>query len=298
MQAPTSPLVEQKHFELNAWAILTSIGCIRILKDIVHDLLADQGTLTNLYIDVPLLSVFLLLLILIVRRKLSDVPLWVGFVLLLFCTWSFVRLGGVQGSSEYNFMALGVMFTLCYRGRDLLILVTLLFLAIIFANVDQMQHGRITQLLFRSTTHSYDSFYTSLISIGIVLLYFKNMLKDQTNKVRHSRELLSGQRSLIRQQHMDMLQQQTTLLEVTKRLHKDVQLYDDDIREQDKAIQNYIYLATQNLRLSMSRMDSVPDSFSKIDGLDKRLKEQIDALNVVVTSLITDLENTENDRIH
>lgn len=141
MQASANPLLEQKPFELSTWAILTAIGCLRILKDILQDVFLSQDASTNLLIDVPLLLVFLLLLLLIIRGRFKSVPLWVGIVLLLLTTWSYIRLGGVEGSSEYNFMALPVMFSLCYRGRDLAIVVFALFLFIVIANTDQMQQS-------------------------------------------------------------------------------------------------------------------------------------------------------------
>jgi len=298
MQAPPSPLFEKKPFEIGAWGILTSIGCLRILKDIVQDLFLNKNTLTNLYIDVPLLTVFLLLLFGIVRGKLKAVPLWTGFLLLLLTSWSFVRLGGVAGSSEYNFMALGAMFALCYRGRDLIIITSALFIINVFVYVDQAQHGRITSLLFKVATNSYDSFYTSMAVICLVLLYFKEMLKVETSQVRHVRELLGSQRSLISKQHDDLVQQQSVLVEATRRLHHDVQLYDDDIRGQNEAINNYIYLSTQNLRISMSRMKSIQGSFPNDGGLDDNLKQQIDALNLVVATLITDLEKSGHDNFN
>jgi hypothetical protein len=298
MQASSNLSFEQKPFELGAWAILTVIGCIRILKDILQDLFVKQSTITNLSIDVPLLIVFLLLLFLLISGKLTTVPLWVGFILLLLTTWSFIRLGGVGGSSEYNFMALGVMFTLCYKGRDLVIIIAALFAIIAFVYFDQMQDGRITTLLFKMRSDSYDSFYTSMTVICVVLLYFKEMLKVETSHVRHVRELLGTQRSLIRKQHEDLIHQQTILFEATRRLHHDVELYDDAIRGQNEAINNYVYLSTQNLRISMSRIKSIPSTFPNAGGLDTSLKEQIDALTLVVANLIADLEKPGDDHLN
>jgi hypothetical protein len=298
MQVPATTSLEQKPFELSAWAILTTIGCVRILKDILQDLFITKNTPTNLLIDIPLLVVFLILLFLILKGTLKAVPLWAGFVLLMLTVWSFVRLGGVEGSSEYNVMALGVMFTLCYRGRDLAIIVLALFVMIVFANVDQVQHGRITEWLHRVTSNSYDSFYTSVIVIGVVLLYFKEMLKVETSKIRHVRELLGTQRTLIKNQHEELLHQQAILFDATKRLDQDVQLYDDVIREQNEAINDYIYLSTQNLRLSISRMKSVPNALSDSEGLAYSLKEEIHALNTVVANLITDLEKPSHDHLN
>jgi hypothetical protein len=298
MQASPNSLFEQKPFELGAWAILMVIGSIRILKDIVQDLFVNQPTLTNLSIDVPLLVVFLLLIFWVTRGKLKTMPLWVGLILLLLTTWSFVRLGGVAGSSEYNFMALGVMFTLCYKDRDLIIVIAALFAINVFVYVDQVQEGRITSLLFKARTDSYDSFYTSMTLICVVLLYFKEMLKVETSQVRHVRELLSTQRSLIRKQHEDLVRQQAVLFEATRRLHHDVQSYDDDIRGQNEAISNYIYLSTQNLRISMSRIKSIPSTFPNAGGLDVNLKEQIDALTLVVANLISDLEKPGDDHLN
>jgi hypothetical protein len=298
MQAPGNPSLEQKPFELSAWAILIIIGCVRILKDILQDLFIPQNSPTNLFIDIPLLVVFLILLFLILKGTLKTVPLWAGFVLLLLTTWSFVRLGGVEGSSEYNVMALAVMFTLCYRGRSLAIIVSALFIVIVFANLDQVQHGRITSWVYGGTSQGYDSFYTTLIVIAVVLLYFKEMLKVETSKMRHVRELLGNQRTLIKNQHEELLQQQAILFEANKRLDQDVQQYDDAIREQNAALNNYIYLSTQNLRLSISRMTSVPGKLPEAEGLTNSLKEEVRALNLVVANLISELENPSHDHLH
>ena len=298
MQVPVNSSLEQKPFELSAWAILTIIGCVRMLKDILQDLFIPQNSLTNLSVDIPLLIVFLVLLFLILKGTLKAVPLWAGFVLLFLTTWSFIRLGGVEGSSEYNIMALGVMFTLCYRGRSLAIIVSALFIVIVFANLDQVQHGRITSWIYGSTSNGYDSFYTTLIAIGVVLLYFKEMLKVETSKMRHVRDLLGGQRTLIRNQHEELLHQQAILSEANKRLDLDVQEYDDVIREQNAALDNYIYLSTQNLRLSISRMTSVPSKLPEAEGLTNSLKEEIRALNLVVANLITELEKPSHDHLN
>ncbi|MEJ1237171.1 hypothetical protein WBG78_03520 [Chryseolinea sp. T2] len=290
-----NPLREEKPFEINAWAIITSIGCARMLKDIIQDLFLKQHSPTNLLIDVPVLAVFIMLLVFILRGQIKTVPLWVGFVLLIFAAWSFIRLGGVEGSSEYNFMALGVAFALCYRGKELVIILSSLFVVIVFINLDQMVQGRITTSLFRAATHSYDSYFTSMFAICVVLLIFKGMLKRETRKVRQARELIAAQHALIRRQHEELRRHRMVLVEATRRLHEDVQGYDDDIRGQDEALNNYIYLSTQNLRLSMSRMKSAPGALLNSRGLTDNLKDQIDELNLVVANLITNLEKTDHD---
>jgi hypothetical protein len=298
MNDQLSTSFEEKPFELNAWALLTAIGAVRILKDILQDLFIQNPSQTNLLIDVPLLTVFLLLLFLILKNKITTVPLWVGVVLLLLTSWSFIRLGGVEGSSEYNFMALGVMFTLCYRGWNLTLILAALFTIIVLANIDQLLHGKITSALFQSATNSHDSFYTTLIVVGVVLLYFKQLLKEETSKVRHLRRLMTIRHSLIRKQHEELLQQKSILSEATRRLSQDVQQYDDVIKEQNKAISDYVYLSTQNLKLSMARLKSVPGSYADAEGFTGRLTEQIDQLNVVVANLIDDLEKPDHDHVN
>ena len=298
MNDQISTSFDDKPFELNAWALLTAIGGVRILKDIVQDLFLPDKALTNLLIDVPLLIVFLLLLLLILKNKITTVPLWVGFVLLLLTSWSFIRLGGVEGSSEYNFMALGVMFTLCYRGWNLTLILAALCTIIVLANIDQLLHGRITSTLFRATTHSHDTFYTTIVVVGIVLLYFKHLLKEETSKVRHLRRLMTLRHSLIRKQHEELRQQKSILSEATRRLHQDVQKYDDVIKEQNKAISDYVFLSTQNLKLSMARLKSVPGSYPDAEGFTGQLTEQIDQLNVVVANLINDLEKPDHDHFN
>lgn len=294
----THKTLDEKPFELSAWALLTGIGAVRILKDIVQDLFREDQRDTSLLTDVPLLLVFLFLLYLIIRNKITVVPVWVGIVLLLLTTWSFIRLGGVEGSSEYNFMALAVMYTLCYRGRDLTFILIALFGIIILVNIDQLQHGRITERLQQRTTYSHDTFYTTLTVIGVVLLYFKELLKVETSKVRDLRRLMTRRHSLIRKQHEELRQQKLILLEATRRLREDVKDYDDIIKQQNQALHDFIYLSTQNLRLSMARMQSVPGALPKSEGLTHRLTEQIVQLKGVVSRLIVELDQSDHGSIH
>jgi len=276
-------------FELHAWAILTAIGAARILKDILQDLLLADEQSSNLLVDVPLLLVFVVLFMLIVKNKITTVPIWVGVTLLLLASWSFARLGGVAGSSEYNFMALTVMFTLCYRGWNLNLLLVGMFAIMLFVSIDQLQQGRITSALFQMTTHGQDSYYTTIVVVTIVLLYFKRLLIQETSKVRHLRRLMTVRHSLIKNQHEELVRQKAILSDATRRLSRDVQQYDDVIREQDKAIADYVYLSTQTLKWSMARLASVP-SLPDSNGFTERLAEQIDQLNDVVGGLIHDLE--------
>lgn len=294
-QIPVQP--EERSFEMSGLALLSALAGLRILKDILQDIFGKNQTDLTLLIDIPLLIVFILLFILAITAKVKTVPLAIGFLLVVLTTWSYITLGGVEGTSEYNFMGLAVMITLCYRKRRLIIVLTAMFAAIAMVNIAQLMHWPIG-FPGRRMTSSHDSFFSTLITVGIALLYFKLLLKVETSKISYVRELLRSHWTQIRRRRDELFQQQALLLEVTRRLHDDVHSYDDDIREQNESIRDYVYLSTQNLRLSLSQMTAVPGTLSVETHLADRLNEQLLELNGVVDNLITELEKSGHGSHH
>src|SRR5688572_10894710 len=185
--------LQAKPFELQVWVVVTAIAGLRTFKSVVQDVTGDTINTTGLFIDLSILLIFCGLCLLIYFRKIPRIPLIVGVMLLILLIFSYVQFGGVMGTSEYNLMALGVLFALAYNRKELTFIMILYVVMILVANVDLRFNGWLTRSFFKGNSTSLDNYLTTLFAVLLIIVYFKKALTRESNRITALRQKLNEQ---------------------------------------------------------------------------------------------------------
>lgn len=286
--------LQEKPFELQVWIVIIAIGALRTLKSVAQDLVHGVGA-AGLAIDSLILITFVAVCLLIYHEKIRQVPLAVALVLLALLTVSFIRLGGVRGTSEYNLMALSILFVMAYDRRSLVMILALYFLAILTASIDLRVEGWMTRHFFNKTSTSLDVYFTTLLTLLAIFLYFKYALARESSRILQLRGTLDGQINTIRRQHRELEGQQRLLHDINARLKDEISRHNREIVTRNKAIQDFIWLSTESLHMPLQRITSIASDLPEDDFLERQLKEQVAGLRLVIHSLREELKQHEKN---
>ena len=284
--------LQERPFELQVWIVITAIGALRTLKAVLQDL-ANAGSIASLAVDSFILVVFVTVCLSIYRGKIRHVPMAVAIILMVLLTVSFIRLGGVRGTSEYNIMALSILFVLAYRQRSLIWILALYFIFILAASVDLRMQGWMTQYLFKKISTGLDPYFTTLLTLLAFFMYFKYALVRESNRLLELRAKHGQQIGTIRTQHRELEGQQQLLHGINARLKDEINRRTREIVNQNKAIQDFIWLSTESLRMPLQRITTLADDLPEDNFLESQLKEQVAELRLVIHSLREELKQHE-----
>lgn len=283
--------LQAKPFELQVWIVVTAIAGLRTFKSVLQDVTGDKINTTGLIIDLSILLIFCGLCLLIYFRKIPRIPLIVGVALLMLLICSYVQFGGVMGSTEYNMMGLGVLFALAYNRKDLALIMILYGVMILVANIDLRFNGWLTRTFFKDYSTSRDNYLTTLLTVVLIILYFKKALILESNRITELRQRLSEQIKIIGSQKKELEEKKQFLHTVNARLEEEIRNHSDQIVRQNRAMKDYIWLSTESIQMPLQRISSNVTELSEHNVLETKLKQQVNELNVVV-------ENLKHDLIH
>lgn len=286
--------LQEKPFESQVWIVITAIGALRTLKSVIQGLV-QGGSILSLAIDALILLIFVAACFLIYHEKIRQVPLVVALLLLVLLTASFVRLGGIGGTSEYNLMALSILFVMAYEGRSLLLILALYFLAILTASIDLHMQGWMTRQFFHKTSTSLDVYFTITLTLLAIFLYFKNALVSESSRILQLRGKLDRRIGTIRNQHRELEGQQRLLHGINSRLKDEITRHSEEIVTKNKAIQDFIWLSTESLHIPLQRITFIARDLPDDDFLESELKKQVAELRLVIHSLREELKQHERD---
>ena len=286
--------LQTQPFELQVWFVITAIAGLRTLKSVVQDIVNKVHT-TGLVIDVLIFLVFCGLCLLIYFRKIPRIPLIVGVILLILLIFSYIQFGGVLGTTEYNIMALGVLFALAYNRKQLVWMMFPYVVFILVANLDLRFGGWLTKSFFKRFSTSLDNYFTTLLALLAIIIYFKNALVRESNRIMVLREKLGEQIKTIRTQNKELTERQGLLHKVNARLVEEIKNHSDQIVRQNKAMKDYMWLSTESLQMPLKRISSYVTDLPENSILETKLKEQVSELNLVVQNLKNDLTQHENN---
>lgn len=286
--------LQEKPFESQVWIVITAIGALRTLKSVIQGLV-QGGSILSLAIDALILLIFVAACFLIYHEKIRQVPLVVALLLLVLLTASFVRLGGIGGTSEYNLMALSILFVMAYEGRSLLLILALYFLAILTASIDLHMQGWMTRQFFHKTSTSLDVYFTITLTLLAIFLYFKNALVSESSRILQLRGKLDRRIGTIRNQHRELEGQQRLLHGINSRLKDEITRHSEEIVTKNKAIQDFIWLSTESLHIPLQRITFIARDLPDDDFLESELKKQVAELRLVIHSLREELKQHEGN---
>lgn len=282
--------LQSKNFELQVWFVTTAVAGLRTLKAVIQDLISFSNP-GGLLIDILILATFSAVCILIFIGKISKVPLFVGLILLVQVLFSYVQLGGLQGSTEYNLMGLGFLFVLVYKGRELVWLLIVYFILIAMVNLDAYLNGWLTSSLFNHTSTKLDNYFTTILTMLVLVVYFKNALIKESRRITELRTQLGRQLAKIRSQHRELEVQQRELHDANARLEQELGRHTRDILRQNKAIEDYIQLSTDSMHKPLNSITSEISALSDNSFLEKQLKIEVAELHTVINTITDELKH-------
>ncbi len=280
--------LQARPFEFQVWVVVTAIAALRSLKAVIQDL-TKHSDLTGLVINILILLIFCGLCMLIYLRKIKRIPLIVGVTLLILLAATYVQFGGVLGASEYNLMGLSVLFALAYNRKELFFLMTLYVVVILVANWDLRMGGWLANTFFRHNSTSFDNYITTLVTLLLIILYFKKALVWESNRIHELQAKLTGQIKVIEKQKMELNEQKQLLDHINATLEADIQNHSDEITRQNNAMKDYIWLLTESLQIPLKGLLVNASDLNENSTLEVKMKQQIKEFNGVVDRLIREL---------
>ncbi|HET6539529.1 MAG TPA: hypothetical protein VFG46_03540 [Chryseolinea sp.] len=281
--------LQAKPFELQVWFVVMAIAGLRTLKSVVQHVASSKINPTGLVIDVSILLIFCGLAVLIYFRKIPRVPLIVGVILLILLIFSYVQFGGVMGTTEFNLMGLGVLFALAYNRKELAVVMALYIVLILVANVDLRFNGWLTRSFYKGVSTSLDNYLTTLLTLLLIIIYFKKALTQESNRITELRKRLSEQMKTIVSQKKELEVKKQFLHEANARLEEEIRNHSHEIVRQNNAMKDYIWLSTESLQMPLKRISARVTDLRENSILETILKEQVGELNGVVENLKRDL---------
>ena len=281
--------LQAKPFELQVWFVVMAIAGLRTLKSVVQHVASSKINTTGLIIDLSILLIFCGLALLIYSRKIPRVPLIVGVILLILLIFSYVQFGGVMGTTEYNLMGLGVLFALAYNRKELAVIMILYVVFILIANLDLRFNGWLTRNFYKGVSTSLDNYLTTLLTLLLIIIYFKKALTQESKRITELRKKLSEQMKTIVSQKKELEVKKQFLHKVNARLEEEIRNHSDQIVRQNSAMKDYIWLSTESLQMPLKRISTRVTDLRENSILETILKEQVDELNVVVENLTHEL---------
>src|SRR5688572_5393254 len=246
--------LQNKPFELQVWFVVMAIAALRTLKSVVQDITGSKMNTTGLIIDLSILFIFCGLALLIYYKKIPRVPLIVGVLLLILLIFSYVQFGGVLGTTEYNLMGLGVLFALAYNRKELAFIMILYLVMIVVANLDLRFNGWLTRSFFSGNSTSLDNYLTTLLTVVIIIIYFKKALIMESKRITELRKKLNEQMKTIVRQKRELEEKKQFLHKVNARLEEEIRNHSDQIVRQNSAMKDYIWLSTESLQMPLKRI--------------------------------------------
>jgi hypothetical protein len=281
--------LQSKNFELQVWFVTMVIAAMRTLKAVIQDL-AGVVNPPVLIVDIFILLTFCMLGVLAYRASISRVPMIAGLILLALLIFSYIQFDGILGTTEYNLMGLGIVFVLVYNKRPLIWLVTLYFASIAMANVDLRLDGSLTQHLSGHYSTPLDNFFTTLLAVLLLIVYFKVALVRESRRIGQLRTELAMQVGTIAKQHKALDERQQQLHEANSRLESEIEKHTRQIILQNKAIADYIRLSTESLNKPLQNITLEVHNVPENGFLESKLKLEVSELQLIVHTLSEDLK--------
>jgi hypothetical protein len=287
--------LQARPFESQVWLVVTAIAALRASKAVIQDLV-NRTYLTGLIIDVLILLIFSALCLLIYFKKIQQIPLIVGLIVLVLLALSYVQFGGVLGTTEYNLMGLCVLFALAYNRKELVLLMTLYVIVLVVANWDLRTGGWLTLFFFKRISTNLDNYFTTLVTLLAIILYFKKALIWESNRINELQRDLTGQFKIIETQKEELYEQKQLIQNINATLEEDIRNHSDQIIRQNNAIRDYISLLSESLQIPLKRLVTNEGRLDASSSLESKLKEQITEFNVVVQNLKRELQQHQKSR--
>lgn len=271
-------------FELQIWFLIAALTGLRTLKAVVQDLLTNLNPVI-LTVDLSIFVISLVVLYLIIRGTIGTVPSFVGISLTVLVMFSYLQFGGITGTSEYNLLGLTTILALGYTGRRLFTILLIYSILLIYTSMDIFIEGPLFNFFLKGTSSDLDNFFTSLTTMVILMLYFKNLLVLENKRIWEVRGQINRQNKIIREKNAELEDQQGLIEQSIQELDQEINKHTKHLVAQNKALEEYMILSTQLIHPPFDRINKEQNKINEPGILMELLKKEIHSLDSVIGDL-------------
>lgn len=281
----------QSPYESQVMQLIGLIGLLRVLVAIVQDFRNPNINTTELLTDTAILFVFLIICLLALRLKVTNVPLVFAVVLVLLLAINFLQFGGVRGYTEFNYLIGIVVMVLLYSGRRKYILVFCMLALLAGMLVSVYSENFIHQLLFIKTQGSPEDFIYSLVSLSILTLYLKYAMDLERDQLLQQQIALRAALDQSRQQQQALQDQKVQVLTAQEKLEQEVVSRTQELENQNISIERYIQYNITELKEPLTRLKQSLEGIKGSDTLTELLRISVSELEGVTKNITHSLEH-------
>lgn len=281
----------QSPYESQVMQLIGLIGLFRVVVALIQDFRNPVISITELLTDIAILFVFLIICLLALRLKVTNVPLVFAVILVALLAINFLQFGGVSGYTEFNYLIGIVVMVLLYSERRKIILVSCMLGLLAIMLWSAYHENFIFQLLFIKPQGSSEDFVYSLISLSILTLYLKYAMDLERGHLLQQQVTLHTALDQARQQQFDLHDQKVQLLTAQEKLEKEVASRTQELENQNISIERYIQYNVTELKEPLNRLKQSLEGIKGSDTLAEMLRISVSELETVTNTITHSLEH-------
>lgn len=281
----------QSPYESQVMQLIGLIGLLRVLVALVQDFRNPIISTTEILTDTSILFVFLIICLLALRLKVTNVPLVFAVVLILLLATNFIQFGGVRGYTEFNYLIGIVGMILLYSNKRKYLLVVCMLVLLIVMLWSVSNENSIFQLLFIKVQGTPEDFIYSLISLSILTLYLKYAMDIERNKLLQQQTALHLALDQSHQRQQVLQDQKVQLLSAQEKLEQEVASRTQELENQNISIERYIQYNVTELNEPLTRLKQCLEGIKGSDALTELLRVSVSELETVTNTITHSLEH-------
>lgn len=272
-------------FELQIWFIATGLASLRGIIGVIDDLIANPLHWDELTVDSTISIIFVILSYRIFTGKLSEIPIWISLLFILLSCINYLQFGGVGNGVEYNLMGLIVLLILAIKARPLQIVLVFYFLIVFLMLLEDQYIGQLSEIFFIENIDNSLDFFLMLVTISLIILYFKQILIKESAKLMEIKTELTEKIKLTFQQNRKLKEQKEYIDIANKRLQEEFINQTGYLMKNNESIEKFIHQMTESIDDPLDRLVYQSESLKSTGTLEQMTKNSIAELNEVIHKL-------------
>lgn len=280
-------------FELQIWFITTGLAGLRGIVGVVDDLVANPIHWDELAVDSIITALFITICYRIFAGLVSQIPVWISLIFIILLCINYIQFGGVGNGVEFNLMGLGILLILANKASSLRLVMILYFSIILLVLLENHYLGWLSSILLIELQNSQLDFLLMLVTLSLIILYFKLILLKESTKLMDARAELTARRDLIRLQNKKLSEQKKYIDSANQRLQDEFVNQTSYLVENNESIEKFAQHVTETMIAPLERAMEHTRAIQSDNPLEKMTKSSIHDLNNVVHKLKRQLTDHE-----